>query len=221
MTLHSFKHKFCIGGFSVFMKKSLLGLSVALAALAFGVLSVNIFLVEEETISGYVIEELFFLEPKKENSSPSEVVELNQMQETEDIEPTKPEYFSGWYSLEGYGEKMPEVQMISLSGEFSDKQGNQTKNMVGSAGVFTTFENYGDQGFVEDSWAKTDGKTFQFKTKKIKGIEYKFDGYFLKKPDLVKEDEKVLRGTLEKYIKGKKIAQIKGDFAYSEPQCWH
>ncbi len=36
-----------------------------------------------------------------------------------------------------------------------------------------------------------------------------------------KEGEELLRGTLQKFVKGDKVAEVSGDFAYYEPHCWH
>jgi hypothetical protein len=117
---------------------------------------------------------------------------------------------------------MPDVYQIALYSDFEENfDGTQSKKRKSSAGVFTEYENYGDQGFVESAWAEINSEKAKFRTKKINGFEYRFEGTFFKNKTSGKNGEKVLRGTLQKFKKGKKIAQTNGDFAYYEPQCWH
>ena len=68
---------------------------------------------------------------------------------------------------------------------------------------------------------KTENNHLSFKTNKIRGIEYKFDGEFFKNGKEFSNDEKVLKGTLQKILKGKVIAKFTADFAYHEPHCFH
>jgi hypothetical protein len=68
---------------------------------------------------------------------------------------------------------------------------------------------------------KTDNNRLSFKTNKVKNIEYKFEGVFFKGKKVGKDGEKVLKGTLRKFVKGKQVAAIKADFKYYEPRCWH
>lgn len=135
---------------------------------------------------------------------------------TDSIDPS----FSGWYDMEKYDAKMGEVSMILID-RFADYETGDKNKLIDSGGVFTTFEDYGDQGFVEASWSKIDLPRVTFKTKKIKGFDYRFEGIFFKNKVSGEEGEKVLRGTLKKYRNGKKLAEVSGDFAYYEPHCWH
>ncbi|MDQ4122963.1 MAG: hypothetical protein M3209_16115 [Acidobacteriota bacterium] len=68
---------------------------------------------------------------------------------------------------------------------------------------------------------KTANNRLRFKTNKVKNIEYKFDGVFFKGRKAGKDGEKILKGTLRKFVKGKQVAAIKADFEYYEPQCFH
>ncbi len=70
-------------------------------------------------------------------------------------------------------------------------------------------------------WIKTENNRLSFKTNKIRGIEYKFDGKFFKNGKEFSNDEKVLKGTLQKIVKGKQVAKFTADFAYREPVCFH
>jgi len=124
--------------------------------------------------------------------------------------------FDGWYSPDHRSPNMKEVIMIVLS---KDCYNYDEPKSYG--GVFTTLENYGDQGHFGSSNARIDGEKVNFRTEKIKGIEYRFEGTFFREKMPKEEGEKVLRGTLQKFVKGKKVAQISGDFGYSEPHCWH
>ena len=121
--------------------------------------------------------------------------------------------YGGWYELEKFT-GMDEVTTIAIF------------NSVGSddepgGGVFTTFEKYGDQGFVESAWMKIDGNHVKFRTKKINGVRYQFEGTFSSSVWSDREREKPLYGTLQKYVKGKKVAEISGNLKYYEPHCWH
>ena len=114
------------------------------------------------------------------------------------------DYHSGWYMLDKFA-GMDEVMMIAISN-------------VGEAngGVFTTFENY---GFAEKAWIKIDGNHVKFGTKKINGVRYRFEGTFFSASWSDREREKPLYGTLQKFVKGKKVAEVSGNFKYSEPIC--
>lgn len=118
----------------------------------------------------------------------------------------------GWYALEEY-KGIDDVDMILIFNSDGDEKPY--------AGVFTTYEDYGDQGFVEKAWIKIDGNHVKFGTKKINGVRYRFEGTFASSSWSGYEREKPLYGTLQKFVKGKKVADVSGDFKYFEPQCWH
>lgn len=208
------------------MKKSLLGLAVTLIAFFFGVLAVKIFLIKREIV---------FAKPAAENL---EVFENSYEQvprfgirisppvsSAETDERLASAKFAdqgiyGWYSLEDFG-KMPEVNMILLSGSNFDDDGNPTEKMNLSAGVYTNLSDDIDEGFAEAARAKIEDGKVKFKTRKLKGIRYEFEGTFFKNKTMGDDGEKLLRGTLKKFVKGKKVAETSGDFVYYEPHCLH
>jgi hypothetical protein len=112
---------------------------------------------------------------------------------------TLEENFAGWYSLHGYA-GMKEVNMILVDREVDSETGKLDKDFSGG-GVFTRFEDERDQGFVEDSWFEFDAGHIKFRTKKIHGFEYRFDGRFFKNRAMGVDGEKLLRGTLQKFKK--------------------
>lgn len=196
------------------MKKFLLGLLVAFIAFLCGVLTAEIFRVENRPIPKPLFEKetvdipLFEVAPINEPEN-IEVVEENEIQD-----------IYGWYSLDDYG-KMPEVNTILLSGNNLDEDGNPTKKMNISAGIYTTLSDDIHKGFANEAWSKMEGNEVKFKTQKLKGIVYSFEGTFFKNKTSGGEGEELLRGTLQKFVKGKKVAEVSGDFAYYEPRCLH
>ena len=202
------------------MKKSLLGLLVAFIAFLCGVLTAEIFRFESKPIPQPLFEKeivdipLLKVEPLKfeEESQSSDFCILA----TDENFINQSIY--GWYSLDDHG-KMPEVSMILLSGDNLDEEGNPTKKMDLYSGIYTTLSNDIDEGFANEAWSKIEGNKVKFKTKKLKGIIYSFQGTFFKNKTSGENGEALLRGTLRKYIKGKKVAEISGDFVYHEPYC--
>lgn len=193
------------------MKRFLLGLSIALAAFFGGIMTTEIFRFGQIPIVAPVLET---------NESVSFISTFEPSKEDKAIEnlPDEPD-ISGWYALEKY-KGMPEVNMILLSNGYENDDPASGK-IVSYAGVFTEFENEGDQGFVDSVRANVNERGASFKTNKIKGIEYRFAGVFFKNKTDGEDGEKLLRGTLQKFVKGKKVAEASGDFAYREPHCWH
>jgi hypothetical protein len=114
---------------------------------------------------------------------------------------------------------MPEVDMIKLYGDYLDKNDNPTQKMNLYAGIYTSLSDDIDEGFARSVWTKFDGNKVKFKTKKLKGITYQFEGVFFKNKTAGENGEELLRGTLRKFVKGKKVAEINGDFVYHEPYC--
>ncbi len=127
--------------------------------------------------------------------------------------------FNGWYEHEA-DKKMPEVNLISLTLEIDPETGKINKEYSGAA-VFTSFEMHSDQGVVGDKWTKFDLPNVEFRTKKINGFDYRFKGVFFEEKTVGETGEKLLRGKLQKFRNGKKVAEVTGDFSYSEPHCWH
>lgn len=196
------------------MKKSLLGVLVAFVAFLCGVLTAEIFRVENRPIPEPLFEKEIVDIPL------FEVAPLENEKEIVVVEETDKQGFYGWYSLNDYNE-MSEIGTILLSGDYTDKDGNPTKRINLYAGIYTRLSDDIDKGFAEALWIKIDGNEVKFKTKKLKGIIYSFEGTFFKNKKLGENGEALLRGTLRKYIKGKKVAEISGDFVYYEPYCLH
>ena len=165
---------------------------------------------------------LFFVQDKVEPVIVSEEIVYFDFPVTDsDTETTDPseQDFSGWYKLEeSLG--MPDVNLILISRETDSETGKLNKLFSGG-GVFTYYEDEGDQGFVETASFDIGLPSVSFRTKKIHGFDYRFKGVFYKNKTMGKEGEKLLRGTLEKFRNGKRVAVTSGDFAYYEPQCWH
>lgn len=67
---------------------------------------------------------------------------------------------------------------------------------------------------------KFDEKNFSFTTEKFKGVEYRFEGTFLRNPYSESFSDfyetPVLKGTLQKFRRGKKVLEIKTGFTYTE-----
>lgn len=197
------------------MKKTLFGLAVAFIAFFVAVFATELFRLNQKLTQIPVVEEIQIA------GTPILKVESLRTEEILSAEDLIIENNFGWYTLENY-KGMKEVNMISLWRDYEESDiGTKNEKLVSGGGVFTSFEEHGDQGFVESAWAEVDDKKARFRTNKIKGIEYRFEGVFYNNKTSGKNGEKVLRGTLKKFVKGKKIAEVSGDFAYSEPQCWH
>lgn len=126
--------------------------------------------------------------------------------------------YGGWLMADKF-KGMKEVWTILLSRD-SEALGND--KLVWSAMVLTL--NADGESNDDDFYSvqiKTDDNRLSFRTNKIRGIEYRFDGEFFKTGKDFSDDEKVLKGTLEKLVKGKTTAKFTADFAYKEPHCFH
>jgi len=197
------------------MMKVVFGLSVSLATFFCGFLGFEIFHLKNEVAPILTVEEVKRVEIPIIKSE-----QLPETKEIKDVLEPESQNFSGWYALDNY-KGMNEVQMISLSRDYYlNKDGTRDEDTVLYAGVFTSFENYGDQGFFDSASAEISGNKVKFRTNKIRGIEYRFKGVFFK-DKMPQAKEKALHGTLQKFVKGKKVAEVSGDFAYYEPHCWH
>jgi hypothetical protein len=119
----------------------------------------------------------------------------------------------GWYALDEF-KGMNEVTMVLISDGGNDED-------TSGGGVFTTFEQYGDQGFFSSTWIKINGNHVSFTTEEIRGILYRFEGTFLSDDWSHLESEKPLYGTLKKFVKGKLVAETTGNLKYFRPHCWH
>ncbi|HEX8290006.1 MAG TPA: hypothetical protein VF556_18640 [Pyrinomonadaceae bacterium] len=200
------------------MKKSLFGLTVALTTFFVGIFTFEVCHFQQNPVLQNALEKNK-IEEIKVAEIPAIKAESLGNKETLEKDNLGEQYFSGWYQLDSY-KNMPEVQTILLARHYEmNDDFSEVKRVVSSAGIFTSFEKYGDQGVIESNWAEVDEKKAKFRTKKIKGIEYRFEGAFFKNKTSGEDGEKVLRGILRKYVKGKKIAEVRGDFAYYEPHC--
>lgn len=127
------------------------------------------------------------------------------------------ESFYGWFITDNF-RGMKEVWAISLN---RDDENSANGNLNWRAGVRTWHADGtpNDDDNFQAVWIKNENNRFAFRTNKIRGVEYKFDGEFFKNGKEFSDDEKVLKGTLRKIIKGKEVAKLATDFAYQEPHC--
>jgi hypothetical protein len=132
----------------------------------------------------------------------------------------KDESYSGWFIAENF-KGMKEVWAISLD---RDWENEKNEKLIWSANIRTSdTQEYSTNPdyYFHSVKINTEKSKFSFKTNKIRGIEYKFYGEFHKTFYQFNEGEKVLKGTLQKFVKGKKVAEFTADFAYYEPKCTH
>jgi len=127
--------------------------------------------------------------------------------------------YNGWFIADDF-KGMPEVWTILLN---RNDENSKDEKLTWSAMILTQYPDYSsnDDDNFQSVWIKTEGNHLSFKTNKIRGIEYKFDGKFFKNGNNFSNNEKVLKGTLQKIVKGKQVAKITADFAYYEPHCFH
>lgn len=131
----------------------------------------------------------------------------------------KDEGYSGWFTADDF-KGMSEVWTILLDQDFVE---SKDKNYIWQAMILTKHKDNSpnDDANFSSVWIKTENNKLSFKTKKYRNIEYKFVGEFFKKGKEFAQEEKVLKGTLQKFINGKKIAEFTANFAYYEPHCFH
>ena len=195
------------------MKQSLFNLSVAILTLFCGIFTVEVFRIDQKPIPTFPMDKEIFEVPLVEKLSISETVD------SEFLEYINEKTIHAWYSLDSY-KGMPEVAMINFYGANFDDDGNNLGKMFFYAGVYThLFKGDVDEGFAEAIETTVTGNKLKFRTKKLKGIEYRFQGVFFKNKMTGEQDEKVLRGSLQKFVKGKKVAEVRGSFEYDEPYC--
>lgn len=194
------------------MKRLLLNLLVGLLTFFLGFSVQNLTVTKPNSVTGFFVEkrEVLAILP-----APLEIkrkTEPNQI-EQKSSEDNEEFGFHGWYSVDNF-KGMNEVWTINLS---KDSQDSDAQKLVWSAIVLTDNEN----NIFDSVWIDTSNNKLSFKTKRNRKIEYQFDGTFFKGKKSGSSGEKVLRGTLRKFVKGKEVAKIKADFAYYEPHCWH
>lgn len=127
--------------------------------------------------------------------------------------------FGGWFIADDF-KGMPEVWTILL--DRGDEESTDGKT-VWSAMVLTQNADGepNDDDIFQSVSIATEGNRLSFKTNKIRGIEYKFDGRFARNGVDFSQNEKVLKGTMQKIVKGKQVAKFTAGFAYHEPRCFH
>ncbi len=127
--------------------------------------------------------------------------------------------YGGWFIADDF-RGMPEVWTILLT---RSDENSKDGELVWSAMILTEDAegNSNDEDNFQSIRIKTEKNRLSFITNKIRGIEYKFDGKFFKNGKDFYDDEKVLKGTLRKIIKGKERARFSAEFAYREPRCFH
>ncbi len=191
------------------MKKIL----IALLTFSLGVSAFNLFSIPQVVV------------PIQENVDVTQVCTFSVSIQKADT--SKP-FFNLFNDDEGYGgwliadkfKGMREVWTILLS---RDSENFKDDKLVWSAMVLTMNadgESNDDDNF-QSVWIKTEGNRLSFRTNKIRGIEYRFSGEFFKTGKDFTDDEKVLKGTLQKIVRGKEVAKFTADFAYNEPHCFH
>lgn len=131
------------------------------------------------------------------------------------------EGYWGWLIADDF-KGMKEVWTILLT---RDSENLKSEKLVWNAMVLRNDIDYNtidDDDFDFSSiWIKIKNNKLSFKTKKYHNVEYKFSGEFFKSGKDFAEKEKVLKGTMQKFVRGKKVAEFTADFAYFEPQCFH
>lgn len=131
----------------------------------------------------------------------------------------KDTYYGGWFIADEF-KGMNEVWTVLLS---RDSDNSENEELLWSAMILT--KNPDNTSNDDDNFQSVSIKVkddhLQFTTNKIRGIKYKFDGKFIKKGQSFSNEEKVLKGTLQKIVKGKEIAKFTSEFAYFEPVCFH
>jgi hypothetical protein len=174
------------------MKKSLFGLLIAIVTFFGGTFTAQIFRTEQKPLPKPIFGKEIVDIPLFETAP------INVPEDLETIESIDAQIIYAWYSLDSY-KGMSEVAMIKFYGTDVDDDGVKLKKMTFYTGIFThLFKDDVYEGFAEGIQTTVEGNKLKFKTKKLKGIEYR---------------------TLQKFVKGKKVAEVSGDFAYTEPYC--
>ena len=130
----------------------------------------------------------------------------------------KDEGYYGWLIADKF-KGMKEVWTILLS---RDSENSKTEKYVWSARILTQdADGSPNENDFHSVQIKTENNRLSFTTNKFHKVEYKFEGKFFENGKVFEEGKKVLKGTMQKFVKGKKVAEFTSEFAYYEPQCWH
>lgn len=183
------------------MKNTLLGLLIAVFTFYFGLFVQNFFYWENVNVKQLEIstfgEELF--EVNSHCSFPSENLENENNTENE-------------YLLTPAGIYFPtnEKGLESETAIIIDFFENRTIGMIKI-----------ESKMYECKSAFADENKVVLKTRKHRGIEYKFEGRFFKNgfKEYFEEGETVLKGTLQKSVNGKKVYKIKKEFLFVVEVC--
>lgn len=202
------------------MKKSFLALLIAVLSFCSGFFTFKLFNLEKNPEAFPQIEAVTTDEIKKDEVPFLKIEQTNENSETDEFAAFKIQTISAWYDLEEY-KNMPEVAMINFYATNVDDDGNNLGKMSYEAGIYTNLTEDVDESYAEGIQVTVENNKFTFKTKKLKGIEYRFQGTFFKGKMIGEKNEKVLRGTLQKFVKGKIVAEASGNFRYFEPYCLH
>ncbi len=204
------------------MKKKWVALiTFGIGILAFNFLSLNDFYNVET--QDYNLNEI---PVSKVTSSPENSMQLEFPQRSK-LENNLP-FFKSFKDDEGYScwliaddfKGMKEVWTVLLS---RNSENSKSEKLVWDAIVLTTLKN-GDPNDDADFSSvsiKAENNKLSFKTNKYRNVEYKFNGEFLKNWKDFANDENVLKGTMQKFVKGKKVAEFTSNFVYYQPHCYH
>lgn len=211
------------------MKKIL----IALTTFTVGVLTFNLlttkqvstpvtFTIEKKAVKTSKNKTETILTERIENPKPSEKIEnLKAFFDSftaNDYDRNQYQSYGGWFIADDF-RGMKEVWTILLTRD----DVNSEEKLLWSAMILTQHADGSpnDDDNFQSVWIKTENNRLSFRTNKIRGIEYKFDGKFFKNGKEFSEDEKVLKGTLRKIVKGREVAKFTANFAYHEPVCFH
>lgn len=190
------------------MRKLFLNLLIGLITFLVGVCIQNTLKVKQIFTKNFAVQTNKSVEVSNSYATPL------QFDEKEEVATFDDEGFSGgWYMVDDF-KGMKEVWTILLS---RNDDFSENKEIVWSAIILTDKE----ENHFQSISIKTGENKLKFKTNKVRDVNYKFEGNFLKNGRFAVEGEEVLKGNLQKYVKGRKVAEIKAIFAYHEPRCWH
>jgi hypothetical protein len=206
------------------MKKTMLWLIAFAITFAFGIFAFGLFNLKSSII--LETQNLDLLETPVSKITPIGEHQLEKPQEATS-ESNLPffksfkadEGYSGWFIAEDF-KGMPEVWTILLDQDFVE---SNNKNFIWQAMVLTQHKDStpNDDADFSSIWIKTENNKLSFKTRKYRNVEYQFSGTFFKNGKNFEQAEKVLKGTMQKFVKGRKVAEFTSEFAYYEPQCFH
>ncbi len=212
------------------MKKLL----IALLTFTVGVLGFNLLTIKQPSTSIDFISEQKTINKSELKIETPPVVKTEKFKSQEKTTVSKPFFdlfdkdkfdkddyqsYGGWFIADEF-KGMKEVWTIFLD---RSEENSKDEKLVWSAMVLTQHADGSpnDEADFHSVQITTKSNRLSFKTNKFRGVEYKFDGEFFKNGKEFSDDEKVLRGTMEKFVKGKRVAKFTADFAYYEPRCFH